>query len=115
MNNYPLIIIFTVMFVSGCASSQPDMYRWGPYEDSLFAVYHEPQFKEEVLHEYMMFIQKDKGERPIAPGLFAEAGTFMLNQGDVKSAIKYYRMELERWPASQPMLTTLINNLEERN
>ena len=39
----------------------------------------------------------------------------MLNQGDVASAIEFYRMEYERWPESQPMLGTLIDNLEERN
>jgi len=81
MNRYLLVTVVAVLFVSGCASSQPDMYSWGPYEDSLFAVYHEPEFKEEVLNEYMKFIRADDHERRVAPGLYAEAGTFMLNQG----------------------------------
>lgn len=110
----PLSVLVLVVFLSACAGPNT-MYSWGQYEETLFIHYHEPALKEEALEAYIQFV--DSGghpEHPIAPGLFAEAGTFMLEQGNIESAIKYYQMEYDAWPESRPMLGILIENLEER-
>lgn len=112
MNKLGVLPILLLFFASGCATTEPDMYDWGPYEDTLFAVYHEPAHKEEALKNYMTFIRDRDGNVQIAPGLFAEAGTFLLNQGDISGAIRFYKLEYETWPESRPMLGTLIDNLE---
>lgn len=110
-----LFIVFSLLVVlAGCASNQ-GLYEWGQYQETLFVVYHEPELKEEALKGYLEFVETGgTPQHPIAPGLYAEAGTFMLEQGEVDSAIKYYKMEYEAWPESQPMLGMLIENLEAR-
>lgn len=114
MNKSVWIVVLAVA-LSACAGPNT-MYSWGQYEETLFIHYHDPALKEEALGKYIRFIESGgTPEHPVAPGLFAEAGTFMLEQGNIESAIKYYQMEYDAWPESRPMLGVLIKNLEERN
>lgn len=114
MNKGVLALSTTLILLSGCATNQ-GLYDWGHYQETLFIVYHDPALKEEALNNYLEFVETGgTPQHPIAPGLFAEAGTFMLEQGKVGEAIKYYKMEYEAWPESQPMLGMLIENLEAR-
>lgn len=114
MNKTMLPLFTALILLSGCASNQ-GLYEWGQYQETLFVVYHDPALKEEALKNYLEFVETGgTPQHPIAPGLFAEAGTFMLEQGEVDKAIKYYKMEHEMWPESQPMLGMLIENLEAR-
>ena len=103
-----------VALLSGCASNN-GLYQWGNYEEALFVNYHEPAVKEEMLDNYLVFVREyEPGKQTIAPGLYAEAGTFMLNRGKAKEAIAFYELERKHWPESEALMTTLINNLEER-
>jgi len=105
----PLLVLLT-----GCASNN-HLYAWGNYEESLFANYHEPEVKEEILNEYIAFIDENQSaKKKVAPGLFAEAGTFLYERGDTTGAIRFYELEKQAWPESQQLMQTLINNLQER-
>jgi hypothetical protein len=101
--------------LAGCATNN-HLYQWGNYEDTLFAHFHEPEVKEEMLTAYMAFLEKapTKNTKKVAPGLFAEAGTFMLEKGDTKAAIRFYELELSVWPESEPLMSMLIRNLNAR-
>lgn len=110
MNNV-IAAISLAMLLSACVNTNT-MYDWGRYEETLFINYHELASKEKALREYIAFIDAGGSpDHPIAPGLFAEAGTFMLEKGDLANAIKYYQLEYEAWPESRPMLSVLIKNL----
>lgn len=111
MNKKTGLILLLAALLAGCATNN-HLYEWGPYEGTLFTLYHEPAAKEKALEQYMKFIEISDRRRPLAPGLYAEAGTFLLEQGDIEGAIQFYKLERDAWPESQPMLTTLIENLE---
>jgi len=111
MNKKLIFIILLVLIGTGCASNN-QLYDWGQYEQTLFVFYHDPAHKEQALNDYLIFVQEHEGNPTLAPGLYAEAGTFLLEQGDVEGAVAFYRMEHDRWPESQPMLGILIENLE---
>lgn len=107
-----ICFISALLTLAACAGPQT-MYNWGRYEQTLFIYYHDPALKEEALRDYITFVENGgTPEYTIAPGLFAEAGTFMLEEGDIKSAVKFYQMEYDAWPESRPMLKILIENLE---
>ncbi|MDR9468598.1 DUF4810 domain-containing protein [Marinospirillum sp.] len=111
MNKKLIFIVFLAVIGTGCASNNR-LYDWGQYEQTLFVFYHDPAQKEQALKDYLAFVQEHAGDPRLAPGLYAEAGTFLLEQGDVEGAVGFYRMEYDRWPESQPMLGALITNLE---
>lgn len=107
------LLIAAVLFTLLACTGPRTLYDWGQYEETLFIHFHDPALKEEALKKYIAFVEK--GGRPehlIAPGLYAEAGTFMLEQGDITSALIFYKMEYEAWPESRPMLGVLMENLE---
>ncbi len=97
--------------VSGCATT--GLYNWGDYEEDLFTYYHHPEKKTEVITDFTKYLAKleAKGQTP-PPGMFAEAGTFYLLEGDSALAVEYYRKEAITWPESASMMTAIISNLE---
>lgn len=118
MSKKLLWVALAAVLTTGCASNS-QLYDWGQYEQTLFISYHEPEYKEKAIQKYITFIREHQGINAqgtniLAPGLCAEAGTFMLEKGDFKNAIVFYKMEYELWPESRPMLGILIKNLEAR-
>ena len=113
MNKKIGLILLMSTLLAGCATNK-NIYDWGDYEKTLFTVYHEPAAKEKALERYIKFVETRNQRRPLAPGLFAEAGTFLLEQGDIEGAVEFYKLEHDAWPESRPMLATLIDNLEAR-
>ena len=117
MNKIKIILplVFTGL-LSACATTDNNLYSWGTYEETLFVNYHEPAVKEEMLDNYLAFVRKHHaGTKRLAPGLFAEAGTFMLERNDPQAAIEFYELERQNWPESEPLMTTLITNLKARS
>jgi len=107
------LLLFTVV---GCQTAPTSLYAWGNYESALFANFHEPAIREAELAKYLTFIQSTpKYEQKFGPGLYAEAGTFMLQQGNVEQAILFYELEANHWSASLPLMSTLILNLKARH
>ena len=112
INKKLFLALLIALLTSGCAGGP--LYDWDGYEETLFVVYHEPAYREQALVDYLEFVDKTERRRPLAPGLYAEAATFLLEDGDIDGALKYYKLEYEHWPESRPMLAKLIENLEAR-
>ncbi len=111
-----IIISITLVMLAGCQATPKSLYTWGNYEDALFANFHEPEAREAELTEYLAFIQSTpKHDLRFGPGLYAEAGTFMLHQGNIPQAIHFYQLEANNWPASKTLMDTLVKNLKARN
>lgn len=106
------IALAAMFFLAGCQTNQ-HMYQWGNYEETLFTYFHEPAVKEEMLEKYLQFLAKSHGDtKLVAPGLFAEAGTFLFEQGDLDGAIRFYEMEANYWPQSRKLMETLIESIQ---
>lgn len=101
--------------MTGCATTGNSLYSWGSYEKDLYRYYLQADKRPEVVHDYLDFIAKleSRNQRP-APGLYAEAGTFLLLQGRPQEAIVYYDKEQQAWPESQYFMGKLIENLQEQ-
>ena len=116
MNNKLLGALVGAALLSGCATNN-QLYQWGDYEETLFVYFHEPEVRDAMLANYYVFVNNaatgtSKNKKPLAPGLFAEAGTFMLEQGDSDAAIRFYQLEANTWPESRHLMNTLIKNLQ---
>lgn len=110
-----ITITAAILLLSGCATNK-NLYEWGNYEETLFVYFHEPEVKDQMLTNYLAFIEKAQAgsAKKVAPGLFAEAGTFMLEKNDVESALRFYQLEHKTWPESRSMMEIMISNLEAR-
>lgn len=96
----------------GCAN-QNNLYRWGGYEDNLYAAYKDPTKAEAMRLKLESHIQEtEKAGLKVAPGLYAELGTMYLQSGAQRKAIDYYALERKAWPESTQLMTAMIQNLE---
>ncbi len=96
----------------GCATNN-DLYRWGGYEDNLYAAYKDPTKVEAMRLKLEVHIQEtEKAGMKVAPGLYAELGTMYLQAGARRKAMDYYALERKTWPESTQLMTAMIQNLE---
>ena len=106
------LILFTALLTLSACESTQSQYVWGNYERTLFAHYQDSSARERELKNYLAFMATaPAAPRKFAPGLLAEAGTFMLEQGNTQEAIRFYALEARYWPQSEALMNTLIETL----
>lgn len=114
MINKTLLLALVVLTAAGCTSTTH--FQWGNYEQNLYDYYHEAAVKEKVIADHIKMVESHAGtERKIAPGMYAEAGTFYLEKGETENAVKYYKLEKEAWPESAKLMDQLISTIESNN
>ena len=94
--------------LAGCVTTAPAKYSWGNYENSLYSYYKDSSKSAEYEAELASMIRDSEvTAKPVAPGLHAEYGFLMLQEGKSKDAIAQFEKEKAKWPES----TYLMNNL----
>ena len=112
MNKKFWIAVFTAGYLTGCTTSS--QYYWLDYEEKLYDYYHKPAKKTKVVNSYIDALEKaDKSGRKLAPGLYAEAGSFMLERGDRARALAFFKLERNAWPESASLMDALITHIEQ--
>lgn len=111
----PMLIAAILLALAGCTVSQG---HWGNYSNELYTYYknNTPQERLELEQTLLAVFEsaERKGINP-PPGLYAEYGTLMLNQGNHPQAIAYYQKERSAWPESEVLMTALIGTLEKQS
>lgn len=103
--------LLTTLLMAGCQTSQ-GLYHWGEYETGLYSYYHDPA-QQTALSEQLLQAIETGGAR-VPPGMYAEYGTLLLQQGKTEEAVVYYRKEKELWPESEHLMDAMINNLTSK-
>lgn len=90
----------------GCVA--PTKYTWGNYDRSLYSYYKDNTKSAEHMTELESIIQSaDKTQGKVAPGIYAEYGYFLMQQGKSNEAVIQFEKEKAKWPES----TQLMNNM----
>ena len=105
-----IALVATSALLAGCQST--GLYQWGNYEQSLYNYYKDPAELEAHAKAILKAIERSNGK--VAPGLYAEYGTILLQQGKKAEAIEYYTKERDLWPESQHLMNAMINNLSRQ-
>jgi len=109
-----LYLLLAVLPVSACVST--NHYNWGSYPEGLYQYYSSPEKHNKIRAQLVADLQNlEKRQALVPPGLYAEAGTYFLEQGDSKTALEYYKKEYAAWPESRGLMSSLIANLERNN
>jgi hypothetical protein len=92
----------------GCATNH-DKYAWGSYDPALYAYYKSPAKVTELAQTLQDTIStSDAKHVPVAPGLRAEYGYLLLQQGNSAQAVVYFRAEEQQWPESKVFMDRMI-------
>jgi hypothetical protein len=93
--------------LSGCASQGG--YYWGRYEDSLYAYYKDPTKLSELSESLKESIAtSERTQKAVPPGVYAEYGFFLYQQGKPSEAIPYFEKEKNKWPESTKLMDSMV-------
>jgi hypothetical protein len=94
--------------LAGCAGT-PTKYGWGNYENSLYQYYKDPSKAAELASVLQETIQgAEQSQKPVPPGIYAEYGYMLMQQGKSKDALPFFEKEKAKWPESTYLMDSLI-------
>jgi len=108
-----LIGISVLIMFTGCAAtniSASNLY-WGNYSKTLYELKKNPGADTKAAHiqELHSIIEKSNELKlRVPPGLYAELGMYLLNQGKKNQATKYFNLELKTYPESKAMVQQIL-------
>lgn len=109
-----LLGVAVALAISGCAQRSA-LYHWGTYDDSLYSHYKNPQDREVwVASLKTSILEAEQDGKRVAPGLYAEYGYALYEEGSPKEAIVNFQKEKEKWPESRFLMEKMIRNAERR-
>jgi hypothetical protein len=98
--------------MSACAS-KTTLYHWGGYDQQLYRHYKQPQDRTTFVEALRTIIlEAEEGGRRVPPGMYAEYGFALHEEGRFQDAIAYYRKEQALWPESRTFMDKMIRNAE---
>jgi hypothetical protein len=101
------MVLSAVLALTACAA--PSKYNWGNYEGSLYSYYKDTSKTAEHAAELQRTITDSEATGTlVAPGLYAEYGFLMLQEGKSKDAIAQFEKEKAKWPESTYLMDNMI-------
>ncbi len=101
------------LVASGCAPGT--MYHWNGYDDVLYHHYRNPQDREGFVESLRrMVLDADERGLRTPPGVAAELGYALYEEGRPQDAIPWFDRERQQWPESQLLMSKMIRNAQLR-
>jgi len=101
------MVLSAALVLTACAA--PSKYNWGNYEGSLYSYYKDTSKTAEHAAELQCTItDSETTGKLVAPGLYAEYGFLMLQEGKSKDAIAQFEKEKAKWPESTYLMDNMI-------
>lgn len=109
MRTFRFLIVFALpIFLVGCAVPAAK-YNWGNYDSSLYSYYKDTSKSTEHIAELESIIQSaDQTQAKVAPGIHAEYGYFLMQQGKSSEAVAQFEREKTKWPESAQLMNSMI-------
>jgi hypothetical protein len=111
----PFLLGLVAAGLAGCAAGPSTLYAWGGYDDALYAHYKSPQDREaHVARLKAIVLAAEQGGRKVPPGVYAEYGYALLEEGLSDQAVVYFQKERDLWPESRLFMEKMIRNAQRQ-
>lgn len=107
-----LCVLFLLFSLIGCGAHT--RYEWSGYDNMLYRHYKDPSNKDSFIKELKNIIDCSEPAGKVPPGIYAEYGYVMYEQGNNQQAVMYFQKEADKWPESRFFMTKLIANVNNR-
>lgn len=106
--------LLVLLAATGCAGQQ-GMYHWGDYDAALYQHYKTPAEREAwVASLKTTLVEAEQQGRRLPPGLCAEYGYALLEEGSSQEAVSWFEKEKAKWPESTLLMDKMIRNAGRR-
>jgi len=110
--SYPIAGALAGVLLSGCLP--PQKYNWGAYESALYAYYRDPTKAAQLAAELDAIIQaSEQSKALIPPGVYAEYGYLLYQQGKTADAVVFFQKEKAQWPESASFMDAMIRTASD--
>lgn len=97
----------------GCAPT--GLYYWNGYDAALYRHYRNPQDRESFVGALVTTVrQADERGLRTPPGVSAELGYALYEEGRTQEAIPWFEREKREWPESTVLMEKMIRNAKVR-
>lgn len=105
---FSLAVVASSILLTACATTH-EKYAWGSYEHSLYVYYKNPAKADALSMSLEAIITgADKTKAIVAPGIYAEYGYLLLQQGKAQEAVSEFKLEEQHWPESRIFMDRMI-------
>jgi hypothetical protein len=105
---FPLLLSALAALTSTACATQQGRFEWGSYEPSLYRYTVHPDAREGYRTALVNAIEAGRRTNRVAPGLLAELGFLMLEDGRSVEANACFDEEMQRFPESRTFLHGVI-------
>jgi len=103
-----VLLVTATLLVTACATPQKK-YAWGTYDHSLYVYYKDPATAAALAQSLQATISAaEKTNAIVGPGIYAEYGYLLLQQGNPTAAVDAFRKEASLWPESKVFMDHMI-------
>lgn len=106
------VITAGLLSLVGCGAHT--RYDWCNYDTKLYNHYKDPSQTEQFIQELKETLDESESAGLVPPGIYAEYGFVLYEQGNSLQAIQYFQKEADRWPESRTLMTKMIANAQKR-
>lgn len=108
-----LPLLAAMSLLQGCATTQPPLYQWGPYEHQIHA-----HFKGEAPEAQIALLEKHKAETDakglaLPPGYVAHLGLLYSKVGRDADFVAALEEEKRRFPESSAYIDKLLSSAQK--
>ena len=108
-----LILSTCALFlVVGCAPTS--RYTWNNYDNKLYQHYKNPAEYDQFVEDLKEVIERGEESNKVPPGIYAEYGFALYEKGNFPEALKYFKLENDKWPESRVLMAKMIQNAQMR-
>jgi hypothetical protein len=90
------------------------LYEWRGYDSKLYEHYKNPAEQAKFHEDMKEVVMQAEAEGRVPPGIYAEYGFLLLEEGNRAAAVQYFQKEAARWPESRVLMEKLIAVAENR-
>ena len=102
-----LLAAFLLSLLSACVA--PAKYNWGNYDGTLYGYYKDPtRLDAHVVEMESIIRSSEQTNKKVAPGIHAEYGYFLMQNGKSAAAVTQFEKEKTNWPESAQIMSSMI-------
>jgi hypothetical protein len=101
-----------LVFVAGCAPKT--RYAWNDYDNKLYQHYRNPVDYDQFVEHLKEVIEEAEAANKVPPGIYAEYGYALYEKANYQEAVKYFKLENDKWPESHILMSKMIRNAQMR-